>query len=460
MNNTKIKTLLESLNPINDVIVKGWIKTTRNSKTFSFIEVNDGTSPKNLQVIVDSCIENYEDVKKLTTGSSVSIKGKLVQSKGKGQNWELISESIEIINFAPAEYPLQKKQHTDEFLRTIAHIRPRSTKYGSIFRIRSELSYLIHKFFKERGFYYLHSPIITCSDCEGAGELFKITSFDLNDLPIVDGKIDYSSDFFGKQSYLTVSGQLSAEIFAMALNKVYTFGPTFRAENSNTPKHLAEFWMIEPEMAFCDLNDNMSLAEEFLKYLAINIMNECSDDLDCLSKHIDSNMNDFIKNIFLSNFVRVEYKDAVKILNASKRKFEFEINFGKDLQTEHERFLTEEYFKAGVIVYNYPKSIKPFYMRLNEDNETVAAMDVLLPRVGEIIGGSQREERLDLLEKRMDECGLKKENYWWYLDLRKYGSVPHSGFGMGFERILMTLTGVSNIRDVMPFPRTPKNLEF
>ena len=460
MNRTKISTLIKSDEPRDNVLIKGWVRTRRDSKDFSFIEINDGSCLKNVQVVAGKSLDNYDDVKKLTTGSAVAITGNLVASMGGGQKWEIQAESIDILNIAPDTYPLQKKRHSDEFLRTIAHLRPRTNKYGAIFRIRSELSYAIHKFFRDRGFKYIHAPIITGSDCEGAGELFKITTLDFMNPPIKEGAVDYSLDFFGKEVNLTVSGQLSAEMLAMALGDVYTFGPTFRAENSHTRRHVAEFWMIEPEMAFCDLTGNMDLAEEMIKYLTAYIMEKCIDDLELFARFVDKGLMSTLENVASSDYTRLSYEEAVEILRKSGKKFEYDIDFGKDLQSEHERYLTEHHFKNPVTVYNFPKTIKPFYMRLNDDNKTVAAMDVLVPKIGEIIGGSQREERLDVLETRMNELGLSKENYWWYLDARRFGTVPHSGFGLGFERLLMLVTGVTNIRDVIPFPRTPNSIEF
>lgn len=460
MKRIKIHTLLTSELLETEVLIMGWVRTRRDAKTFSFIEVNDGSCLKNLQVIADDTLINYDDIKKISTGSAVKIIGNLVPSKGSGQKWEVQAKTVSILHLAPETFPLQKKRHSDEFLRTIAHLRPRTNKYGATFRIRSELAFAIHKFFKERGFYYIHTPIITGSDCEGAGEMFRVTSFDLENMPKADGKIDYSQDFFGKEANLTVSGQLSAEMFALSLGDVYTFGPTFRAENSNTSRHMAEFWMVEPEMAFCDLEENMDLGEEFVKELILHIIKHCPDDLELFSKFVEKNLTTTLDKIVSSTFVRLPYKEAVNILKKTKKHFEFEIEFGKDLQSEHERFLTEQHFKKPVIVYDYPKTIKPFYMRQNDDRETVAAMDILVPNIGEIIGGSQREERLNVLETRMEESGLNKEEYWWYLDSRRFGSVPHSGFGLGFERMMMLVTGIKNIRDVIPFPRTPNNIEF
>ncbi|MEA3279418.1 MAG: asparagine--tRNA ligase [Thermodesulfobacteriota bacterium] len=460
MKRIRILNLLQSDKPIDNVIIRGWVRTRRDSRGFSFLEINDGSCLKNMQVIADSSLADYEEIKKITTGSAVAVTGSLMESPGKGQQWELKAEKVEILSIASDTFPLQKKRHSDEFLRTIAHLRPRTNKYGAVFRIRSELSHAIHKFFREKGFQYIHSPILTGSDCEGAGELFKATYLDLNNLPKKDGKTDFSLDFFGAETNLTVSGQLSAEMFALALGDVYTFGPTFRAENSNTSRHVAEFWMVEPEMAFSNLIDNMELGEEFLKYLTSYIMDTCGDDLELFAKYVDKNLMTTLKGLISSDFTRLSYKEAVEILSKSGQKFEFEVGFGLDLQSEHERYLTEHYFKKPVIIYDYPKSLKPFYMRINDDNITVAAMDILVPRIGEIIGGSQREERLDKLEMRMDETGISKEQYWWYIDSRRYGTAPHGGFGLGFERLLMFLTGVTNIRDVIPFPRTPNSISF
>ena len=460
MKRTKIVNLLQSKTPIDYVLIKGWVRTRRDSKSFSFIEVNDGSCLKNIQIITDNTLSNYINITRLSTGSAVAVSGKLSESKRSGQKWELIAETVEILSVAPETYPLQKKRHTDEFLRTIAHLRPRTNKYGATFRIRSELSYAIHKFFRDKGFKYIHSPVITGSDCEGAGELFRVTTLALDNLPLIEGKTDYAKDFFGIEANLTVSGQLSAEMFALALGDVYTFGPTFRAENSQTSRHVAEFWMVEPEMAFCDLKGNMDLAEEMIKFLIRFVLEECNDDIELFAKYVDKTLIKTLDNVASSDFKRLSYTLAVDILKRSEKKFEYDIDFGKDLQTEHERYLTEQYFKKPLIVYDYPKTIKPFYMRLNDDHQTVAAMDVLVPRIGEIIGGSQREERLEVLENRMDEMDMPKENYWWYLDSRRFGSVEHSGFGLGFERLLMLITGISNIRDVIPFPRTPNSIEF
>ncbi len=460
MKRSRISSLLSSKDPAGRVRIMGWVRTRRDAKDFSFIEVNDGSCLKNLQVIADAAMDGYDQVRRLTTGSAVEAAGKMTPSPGKGQAWELRADSLHIIGSAPDSFPLQKKRHGDEFLRTIAHLRPRTNKYGATFRIRSALAFAIHRFFKERGFFYIHSPIITGSDCEGAGELFRVTSLNLNDAPRAGGKIDYSQDFFGREANLTVSGQLSAEMFALALGDVYTFGPTFRAENSNTRRHAAEFWMVEPEMAFCDLTGNMDLAEELIRELTRAVMTECEEDLQLFARFVDKNLMHRLEQVSQRKFIRLPYREAVSILASADEPFQFPVDFGSDLQSEHERYLTEQHFQGPVILYDYPRTIKPFYMRLNDDRETVAAMDVLVPGIGEIIGGSQREERLDVLEARMEEAGLKPEEYWWYLDARRYGTAPHSGFGLGFERMLMLLTGAANIRDVIPFPRTPGSIEF
>jgi asparaginyl-tRNA synthetase len=460
MKRTKIVQLLQSEIPATHILIKGWVRTRRDSKGFSFIEVNDGSCLKNIQILAHSSLSNYPDISSLSTGSAVIISGNLVESMGAGQKWELLADRVEIVGLAPESYPLQKKRHTDEFLRTIAHLRPRTNKYGAAFRIRSELSYAIHKFFRDKGFKYIHSPIITGSDCEGAGELFRVTTLALENPPKKDGKVDYAQDFFGSQANLTVSGQLSAEMFALALGDVYTFGPTFRAENSHTTRHVAEFWMVEPEMAFCNLEETMDLAEEMIKYLTGFILKESMEDVELFAKYVDKDLMKTLDTVASSDFKRLSYASAVEILKKSRKKFVYDIDFGKDLQTEHERYLTEHHFKTPLIVYDYPKTIKPFYMRVNDDDTTVSAMDVLVPKIGEIIGGSQREERLDVLEKRMEETGMPKDAYWWYIDSRRFGSVEHSGFGLGFERMLMFITGISNIRDVIPFPRTPNSIEF
>lgn len=460
MNRIKIHSLLQSKTPLDQVEISGWVRTRRDSKDFSFIEINDGSCLKNIQIIAPSSLPNYGDIQKLTTGSAVSISGSLVPSQGKGQSWEVTATRISIIGPASETFPLQKKRHSDEYLRTIAHLRPRTNKYGAVFRIRSELSYAIHTFFRDRGFRYIHSPIITGSDCEGAGEMFRVTTLDFKKPALKDRELDASRDFFGKEASLTVSGQLSAEMFALALGDVYTFGPTFRAENSNTRRHAAEFWMLEPEMAFCDLFGNMDLGEELIRYLISHVLRECREDMDLFANFVDKTLMETLNHILSSDFVRLSYVEAVEILKTAKTPFDYPVAYGIDFQSEHEKYLTETHFKKPVILHDYPKTIKPFYMRLNADQKTVAAMDILVPGIGEIVGGSQREERLDALEARMDEMGLVRENYWWYLDSRRFGSVPHSGFGMGFERLIMMITGITNIRDVIPFPRTPGSIDF
>ncbi len=446
-----------------DVTVQGWVRTRRDSKGgFSFIELNDGSSLGNLQVIADAELDNYEsEVKQLTSGCSVSVEGTIKASGGKGQTTELHAKTVQVHGWADADtYPLQKKRHSFEKLREWAHLRPRTNAFGAVARVRNQISRSIHDFFQEDGFLYVNTPIITASDCEGAGEMFRVSTIDPAKPPIADGKVDYTKDFFDRPSYLTVSGQLNAEIYACALGKVYTFGPTFRAENSNTSRHLAEFWMIEPEMAFYDLDDNMNLVEEFLKRIFRDVLDRCAEDMEFFNLRIDDSILTTLNGILDSQFVQLPYSDAIKILEDSGKAFEFAPSWGIDLQSEHERFLTEEHFQSPVIVFDYPRSIKPFYMRVNDDGKTVRAMDVLVPKVGEIIGGSQREERLDVLEQRMGEQGLDPESYWWYLDLRKFGTVPHAGFGLGLERIVQFITGMTNIRDVIPFPRTPGNAEF
>ncbi|OGR22174.1 MAG: asparagine--tRNA ligase [Desulfobacterales bacterium RIFOXYA12_FULL_46_15] len=459
MKRTKINALLILEQSPGDVLVKGWVRTKRDSKDFSFMEVNDGSCLSNIQVIADKDLINYPDIGTIITGSSVSIMGTLAESPGKGQKWEVKAKNVEIINLAPESYPLQKKRHSDEFLRTIAHLRPRTNKFGAAFRLRSEMAWAVHKFYREKGFRYLTTPLITGSDCEGAGEMFRVTSLDPETVKKM-GKMDFSLDFFGRESNLTVSGQLSAEMFAMALGDVYTFGPTFRAENSNTSRHVAEFWMLEPEMAFCDLKGNMDHGEELVKYLTRHAVEECAEDMALFMNFVDKTLARRIDVILNSEFARITYTDAVDILKKSGQVFEFPVEFGTDLQSEHERFLAEVYCKKPVFLTDYPEQIKPFYMRVNDDGKTVAAVDLLVPGIGELIGGSQREERLDVLEGRMKQMNLPLENYWWYLDSRRYGSVPHSGFGLGFERFLMMITGIGNIRDVIPFPRTPGSIDF
>jgi asparaginyl-tRNA synthetase len=458
---TSIKTVLKSSGPTAEILIQGWVRTRRDSKAFSFIELNDGSSLKNLQIIAKDSLPNYVEIQRLTTGASIRAHGELIASQGKGQAWEVVADKIEIIGSADDSYPLQKKGHTPEFLREIAHLRPRSNLFGCVFRVRSRLAFAIHKFFQERGFVYVHTPIITGSDCEGAGELFRVTAIDPKDPPRrSDGAVDYAKDFFARQTYLTVSGQLEAEAFACAFSKVYTFGPTFRAENSNTSRHANEFWMIEPEMAFCDLNGDMDLAEEIVKYLVRDIRENCADDLELFAKFVDKELMPRLDFVLERPFQRIAYTDAVELLAKSGEKFEFPVGYGLNLQSEHERWLTEKHFKCPVTVFNYPKEIKPFYMRLNDDDKTVTAMDLLVPGIGEIVGGSQREERLDVLEENMRRHKMNLADYKWYLDLRRYGTVPHAGFGLGFERMLMFVTGVSNIRDVIPFARTPGSAEF
>jgi asparaginyl-tRNA synthetase len=445
------------------VVVQGWVRTRRDSKAgFSFIEVNDGSCFGNLQVVAPASLPNYDgSVKHLTAGSSVRITGEVKASPAQGQPTELHADSIDVLGGAdPETYPLQKKRHSFEFLRTIAHLRPRTNTFGAVARVRNTICRSIHDFFQEQGFVYVHAPIITASDCEGAGEMFKVTTLSLGQIPREAGEIDFTKDFFHRPSYLTVSGQLQGEIFACALGKIYTFGPTFRAENSNTSRHLAEFWMIEPEMAFYDLNDNMDLAEAFLKRLAGDVLRQCPEDMAFFKERIDPEVTTKLEVVRDKPFVRLPYTEAVALLQKSGEKFEFPVTWGSDLQAEHERWLTEKHFHSPVILYDYPRQIKAFYMRLNDDGKTVRAMDVLVPGVGEIIGGSQREERLDVLTERMKEQKLNPEAYWWYLDLRRYGTVPHSGFGLGLERTVQFVTGMANIRDVIPFPRTPGNAEF
>ncbi len=456
-----VKDALSKTAPVPSVAVQGWVRTRRDSKDFSFIELNDGSSLGNLQIIARDSLENYADVQRLTTGSSVRVEGELVASQGKGQQWELVARKIDIVGRADDSYPLQKKGHTPEFLREIAHLRPRSNLFGSVFRVRSRLAFAIHQFFQERGFVYVHTPIITGSDCEGAGELFRVTTLDLKNPPKTkEGLVDQTKDFFARSTYLTVSGQLEAEAFACALSKVYTFGPTFRAENSNTSRHASEFWMIEPEMAFTDLNGDMDLAEQLVKYLVYAIQSNSEEELQLFAKFVDKDLISRLDFVVERPFQRITYTDAVDLLKKSGEKFEFPVEYGLNLQSEHERWLTEKHFKSPVTVFNYPKEIKPFYMRTNDDGKTVTAMDLLVPGIGEIVGGSQREERLDVLEKNLRDHKMDLADYKWYLDLRRYGTVPHSGFGLGFERMLMFVTGVSNIRDVIPFARTPGSAEF
>jgi asparaginyl-tRNA synthetase len=465
MSRTLVKDAHHATGPMEAIHLQGWVRTRRDAKAFSFIELNDGSCLKGLQVIVDAALPDYAQVAKANTGASVEIHGKLVESKGGGQKWEVVAEKFTVLGEADATYPLQKKGHTMEFLREIAHLRPRSNLFGAVFRVRSRLAYAVHQFFQEKGFHYVHTPIITASDAEGAGDMFRVTTLDLENPPKTeDGKhVDNSKDFFGKKTFLTVSGQLEGEIFAHALSSIYTFGPTFRAENSHTSRHASEFWMIEPEVAFCDLGGDMALAEEFVKYLIRDIRAHCGGDLEFFSKFVDKELLARLDFVLDKPFVRCSYTEAVEILGKAGRTWEHPVAWGDNLQSEHERYLTEEHFKCPVTVYNYPRAIKAFYMRQNgetDGRETVAAMDLLVPGIGEIIGGSQREERLDKLRAGMALHHLDEKAYWWYLDLRRYGSVPHAGFGLGFERMLMFVTGVANIRDVIPFARTPGTAEF
>lgn len=445
-----------------EVSVKGWVRTRRGNKHVQFVALNDGSTIKNIQIVFDMSQFTDEQLKPVTTGSSLHVTGVLVESMGKGQTCEIQARELEVYGTAdPETYPLQKKGHTLEFLREKAHLRPRTNTFGAILRVRSTLAFAIHKFFNERGFFYLNTPLITASDCEGAGAMFQVTTLDLNNLPkLEDGKVDFSADFFGKPTALTVSGQLEGELGATALGAIYTFGPTFRAENSNTPRHLSEFWMIEPEMAFYDLADNMDLAEEFIKYCISYALDHCRDDIDFLAQMYDPDLVERLEFVIHNDFVRLSYTEGIKILEESGHKFEFPVHWGTDLQSEHERYLVEEHFKKPVILTGYPKEIKAFYMKLNDDGKTVRAMDVLFPKIGEIIGGSEREESYDKLLVRIEEMHIPMKDMWWYLDTRRFGTVPHSGFGLGFERLVLFVTGMTNIRDVIPFPRTPNNAEF
>ena len=459
---TKIADIFNPALINTTVCVKGWVRTRRGNKHVNFIALNDGSTIKNIQVVVDLANFDEEILKPITTGASLCVVGKLVESMGKGQTAEIQAEKIEIYGTADPElYPLQKKGHSLEFLREIAHLRPRTNTFGAVLRIRHHMAYAIHKYFNDHGFFYMHTPLITASDCEGAGAMFQVTTLDINDVPRnEEGKVDYTQDFFGKQTSLTVSGQLEGELGATALGAIYTFGPTFRAENSNTPRHLAEFWMIEPEVAFNDITDNMDLAEDFLKYCINYALENCMDDLNFLSEMYDKELIERLRFVVDNEFVRLPYTEGIKILEASGEKFEFPIYWGADLQSEHERYLVEKHFKKPVILTDYPKDIKAFYMKLNDDNKTVRAMDVLFPRIGEIIGGSEREDNLDKLQARIVEMNIPDKDMWWYLDTRRFGTVPHAGFGLGFERLLLFVTGMTNIRDVIPFPRTPKTAEF
>lgn len=444
-----------------EVKISGWVKTVRASKAFGFIEVNDGSFFKNVQIVFDEALENFSELGKLPISASIEVIGEEVETPGTKQPFEIKASKVTKVGNSSSDYPLQKKRHTFEYLRSIAHLRPRSNAFSAVFRVRSIAAYAVHKFFQEQGFVYVHTPIITASDCEGAGEMFRVTTLDMENLPKDEkGKIDYSQDFFGKSANLTVSGQLEGEIYALAFRNIYTFGPTFRAENSNTGRHASEFWMIEPEIAFADLADDMDLAEEMVKYIIKYVMENAPEEIEFFNSFIDKGLKDRLNNVLNSDFARISYTEAVELLKKADVEFKYPVEWGCDLQTEHERYITEKIYNKPVFVTDYPKDIKAFYMRINDDNKTVAAADLLVPGVGEIIGGSQREERLDVLEARIAELGLEKEDYWWYLELRKYGETKHAGFGLGFERMIMYLTGMSNIRDVIPFPRTPGSAEF
>jgi asparaginyl-tRNA synthetase len=462
MKRTKVKEILTVAEIDKDYIVEGWVRTHREIKDVHFVALNDGSTIHNIQIVFDATKFDNNLLKKVTTGSCIKVHGKLVPSQGKGQKVEIVADSLHIHGTCdPETYPLQKKGHTLEFLRTIAHLRFRTNTFGAIFRIRHHMAFSIHEYFHNKGFVYLHTPIITASDCEGAGQMFRVTTLDLYNLPYTeDGKIDFRKDFFGKETSLTVSGQLEGELGALALSEIYTFGPTFRAENSNTPRHLAEFWMIEPEMAFYDINDNMDLAEDFIKYLVKKALENCTDDLNFLSQMYDKDLINRLNFVLENPFERITYTEAINVLLKSSEKFEFPVYWGCDLQSEHERYLVEKYYKRPVIITDYPKEIKAFYMKLNDDGKTVRAMDVLFPKIGEIIGGSQREDDYYKLEQRIKELNIPEKDVWWYLETRKFGSAPHSGFGLGFERLMLFITGMTNIRDVIPFPRTPNNAEF
>jgi asparaginyl-tRNA synthetase len=458
---TEIAILLKSSKPGDNVVIGGWIKSLRSSKNVAFMHINDGSTIDSIQVVLEQSLKNYDRIVSLITGASVLVEGQIRESPAKGQKIEIVPSRVDIIGECDASSPVQKAGTSFEFLRTVAHMRPRTNTFGAVFRVRSALAYAVHSFFNERGFVYVHSPILTTSDCEGAGEMFQVTSLDLNEPPRKeDGGVDYAKDFFGKKCSLTVSGQLEAEILAMSLSKVYTFGPTFRAENSNTPRHAAEFWMIEPEFAFSDLEDDIALAGDFVKYLIRYIFNHCESDLRFFDQRIEKGLIDKLRTLMEAEFAVLEYTEAVKALKDSRKTFQYPVEWGESLQTEHERYITEEYAKRPAFVINYPRAIKPFYMYCNDDGKTVACFDFLVPRVGELIGGSQREHRLDKLMQRIKECGMDPEEYSWYLDLRRFGSVPHSGFGLGFERALMFVTGMQNIRDVCLCPRVPGNAAF
>ncbi len=464
MKDVEIKSLYRSSEAYADreITVRGWVRTNRGSNKFGFIELNDGSFFKSVQVVYEAeFLDNFEEISKAPIAAALKVTGLFVLTPEAKQPFEIKAREVVIEAGSDSDYPLQKKRHSMEFLREIAHLRPRSNTFSAVFRVRSMVAYAIHKFFQEKGFVYVHTPIITASDCEGAGEMFKVTTLDMGDLPKTsDGSVDYSEDFFGKEAGLTVSGQLEAETFALAFRNVYTFGPTFRAENSNTARHASEFWMIEPEMAFAELSDDMDVAEDMIKYIINYVMENAPEEMEFFNKFVDRGLLDRLQNIVSSDFERITYTEAVEMLRKSGEKFQYPVEWGIDLQTEHERYITEKIYKKPVFVTDYPKEIKAFYMRLNDDEKTVAACDLLVPGVGEIIGGSQREERYDVLKARIEEMGMTEEDYWWYMDLRKYGGVKHSGYGLGFERIIMYITGMSNIRDVLPFPRTPKSAEF
>ena len=463
MKDTLIKDLYRNTNEFSgkEVQVSGWVKTVRDSKTFGFIELNDGSFFKNVQIVFEDSLSNFSDICKLSISSSIIVRGILVVTENAKQPFEVKATNIEIFDVADGDYPLQKKRHTFEYLRTISYLRPRTNTFNAVFRVRSILSYAIHKFFQERGFVYVHTPLITSSDCEGAGEMFTVSTLDFNNIPKTeDGKVDYSKDFFGKNSHLTVSGQLDVENYAFAFRNVYTFGPTFRAENSNTVKHAAEFWMIEPEICFANLEDDMNLAEDMIKYIISYVLENAPEEMEFFDKFIAPGLLERLNHVINSDFGRITYTDAIKELEKNNDNFEYKVSWGTDIQTEHERYLSEVVFGKPVFVTDYPKEIKAFYMKQNPDGKTVAATDLLVPGIGELIGGSQREDDIEKLKTRIKELGLKEEDYWWYLDLRRFGSSKHAGFGLGFERMMMYLTGMQNIRDVIPFPRTPKNCEF
>jgi asparaginyl-tRNA synthetase len=456
----KIKSALTEFNAGALMLVAGWARSVRVGKGVTFIALNDGSCLANLQIVADPGLDNYDEVARIGTGTSLMVRGGLMESPAAGQRFELKAERIEIVGSADESYPMQKKRHGFEYLRTVAHLRPRTNTFGAVFRVRSSLAQAIHRFFADRGFLYVHTPIITANDCEGAGELFRVTTLDMAGPPLLNGEVDYSEDFFGQATGLTVSGQLEGELFALAFSDIYTFGPTFRAENSNTARHAAEFWMIEPEMAFADLAADAALAEDFFRYLCRHALDNCQEDMAFFNEHMDRDLISRIEKVAAATFARMDYGDAIEELKRAKIDFEFPVEWGLDLQSEHERYITEQVVGGPVFILNYPKDIKAFYMRCNDDGRTVAAMDLLVPKVGEIIGGSQREERIDLLTARMKEVGIRPEGLWWYLDSRRWGSCPHAGFGLGFERLLMYLTGMENIRDVIPFPRTPRHAEF